>query len=89
MFWKLGTFTLTLLVAVVLAASAPGVRMQNVPPDSIYYNGDVVTLDDHFSYAHPSGSIEDYRLRKEMEKRGVLTMRITQLLSVDPRSEPG
>jgi predicted amidohydrolase YtcJ len=38
---------------------------------------------------HPSGSIEDYRLRKEMEKRGVLTMRITQLLSVDPRSEPG
>jgi len=88
-FWKLGTFTLTLLVAVVLAASAPGVRMQNVPPDSIYYNGDVVTLDDHFSYAHPSGSIEDYRLRKEMEMRGVLTMRITQLLSVDPRSEPG
>jgi predicted amidohydrolase YtcJ len=38
---------------------------------------------------HPSGSIEDYRLRKEMERRGILTMRITQLLSVDPRSEPG
>jgi len=37
---------------------------------------------------HPSGSIEDYRMLKEMEKRGVLTMRITQLLSVEPTSTP-
>jgi predicted amidohydrolase YtcJ len=29
---------------------------------------------------HPGDSIENYRMRKEMERRGVLTMRITQLL---------
>ncbi len=37
---------------------------------------------------HPSGPIEDYRMLKEMEKRGVLTMRVTQLLSVEPSSPP-
>ena len=31
---------------------------------------------------HPGGSIDDYRMRKEMARRGVLTMRVTQLLSV-------
>jgi len=51
MFWKLGTFTLPLLAAVVFAAYAQGIRTQNGPPDSIYYNGHVVTVDDHFSYA--------------------------------------
>jgi len=29
---------------------------------------------------HPGDSIENYRMRKEMELRGVLTMRVTQLL---------
>jgi len=29
---------------------------------------------------HPGDSIENYRMRKEMERRGVLTMRVTQLL---------
>ena len=29
---------------------------------------------------HPGDSIESYRMRKEMERRGVLTMRVTQLL---------
>lgn len=51
MFWKLGTFTLPLLAAVVFAAYAQGVRTENGLPDSIYYNGHVVTVDDHFSYA--------------------------------------
>jgi predicted amidohydrolase YtcJ len=37
---------------------------------------------------HPGGSIEEYRLRKEMQKRGVLTMRVTQLLGVDRGGEP-
>jgi predicted amidohydrolase YtcJ len=40
------------------------------------------------SVRHPTGSIEDYRMLQEMERRGVLTMRITQLLNVDPRSTP-
>jgi predicted amidohydrolase YtcJ len=31
---------------------------------------------------HPGGSIDDYRMRKEMARRGVLTMRVTQLLNV-------
>jgi predicted amidohydrolase YtcJ len=31
---------------------------------------------------HPGGSLEDYRLRREMAKRGALTMRVTQLLNV-------
>ena len=29
---------------------------------------------------HPGDSVENYRMRKEMERRGVLTMRVTQLL---------
>jgi len=29
---------------------------------------------------HPGDSIDSYRMRKEMERRGVLTMRVTQLL---------
>jgi predicted amidohydrolase YtcJ len=29
---------------------------------------------------HPGDSIENYRMRKEMERRGLLTMRVTQLL---------
>jgi predicted amidohydrolase YtcJ len=29
---------------------------------------------------HPGDSIDNYRMRKEMERRGVLTMRVTQLL---------
>jgi predicted amidohydrolase YtcJ len=37
---------------------------------------------------HPGGSIEEYRLRKEMQKRGVLTMRVTQLLGVDRTGDP-
>ncbi len=32
------------------------------------------------SVRHPSGSIEEYRLLQEMQRRGVLTMRITHLL---------
>jgi predicted amidohydrolase YtcJ len=31
---------------------------------------------------HPGGTIDDYRMRQEMAKRGVLTMRVTQLLNV-------
>jgi predicted amidohydrolase YtcJ len=31
---------------------------------------------------HPGGSIDDYRMRQEMARRGVLTMRVTQLLNV-------
>jgi predicted amidohydrolase YtcJ len=30
---------------------------------------------------HPGGSIDDYRMRKEMARRGLLTMRVTQLLN--------
>ena len=37
---------------------------------------------------HPGGSIDEYRLRKEMARRGVLTMRVTQLLSVDRSGDP-
>jgi predicted amidohydrolase YtcJ len=37
---------------------------------------------------HPGGSIEDYRMRQEMAKRGLLTMRVTQLLGVDRAGEP-
>jgi predicted amidohydrolase YtcJ len=37
---------------------------------------------------HPGGSIEDYRMRREMAKRGVLSMRVTQLLSVDRGGDP-
>ena len=37
---------------------------------------------------HPGGSIEDYRMRREMEKRGVLTMRVTQLVGVDRGGDP-
>jgi predicted amidohydrolase YtcJ len=40
------------------------------------------------SVRHPTGSIEDYRLLQEMEKRGILTMRVIQLLNVDPRASP-
>jgi hypothetical protein len=29
---------------------------------------------------HPGDSVENYRMRKEMQRRGVLTMRVTQLL---------
>ncbi len=36
---------------------------------------------------HPGGSIEEYRMRKAMVKRGVLTMRVTQLLAVDRGGE--
>lgn len=32
---------------------------------------------------HPGGSIEEYRMRQDMQRRGVLTMRVTQLLSVE------
>lgn len=31
---------------------------------------------------HPGGSIEQYRVRQELQRRGLLTMRVTQLLSV-------
>src|SRR5687768_12229580 len=31
---------------------------------------------------HPGDSAENYRMRKEMQKRGVLTMRVTQLLRI-------
>jgi predicted amidohydrolase YtcJ len=37
---------------------------------------------------HPGGSIEEYRMRKEMAKRGLLTMRVTQLLTVDRAGDP-
>lgn len=37
---------------------------------------------------HPGGSIEDYRMRREMAKRGVLSMRVTQLLGVDRGGDP-
>ena len=37
---------------------------------------------------HPGGSIEEYRMRKEMQKRGLLTMRVTQLLDVDRGGSP-
>ncbi len=40
------------------------------------------------SVRHPTGSIEDYHMLQEMEKRGILTMRVTQLLNIDPRSTP-
>jgi predicted amidohydrolase YtcJ len=37
---------------------------------------------------HPGGSPDDYQLRREMARRGLLTMRVTQLLSVDRAGEP-
>lgn len=37
---------------------------------------------------HPGGSIDDYRMRREMARRGLLTMRVTQLLNVDRAGEP-
>jgi predicted amidohydrolase YtcJ len=37
---------------------------------------------------HAGGTIEDYRLRKEMARRGELTMRVTQLLSIDRDADP-
>jgi predicted amidohydrolase YtcJ len=37
---------------------------------------------------HPGGSIDDYRMRREMARRGLLTMRVTQLLNVDQAGEP-
>ena len=37
---------------------------------------------------HPGGSIEEYRMRKEMQRRGLLTMRVTQLLGVDRNGNP-
>jgi predicted amidohydrolase YtcJ len=37
---------------------------------------------------HPGDSIENYRMRKEMERRGILTMRVTQLMSVDRGGNP-
>jgi hypothetical protein len=37
---------------------------------------------------HPGGSIEQYRVRQELQRRGLLTMRVTQLLSVDRDGEP-
>jgi len=37
---------------------------------------------------HPGGTIEQYKLRKELQRRGLLTMRVTQLLSVDRDGEP-
>jgi predicted amidohydrolase YtcJ len=36
---------------------------------------------------HPGGSIEQYNVRKELQKRGLLTMRVTQLLSVARNGE--
>ncbi len=36
---------------------------------------------------HPGGTIEQYKLRKELQRRGLLTMRVTQLLSVDRNGE--
>ena len=33
---------------------------------------------------HPGDSIENYRMRQEMQRRGVLTMRVTQLMRPDP-----
>lgn len=37
---------------------------------------------------HPGGSIDQYGLYQEMQRRGILTMRVTQLLSVDRDGEP-
>lgn len=37
---------------------------------------------------HPGGSIEHYRMLEEMKRRGLLTMRVTQLLSVPRRGDP-
>ena len=37
---------------------------------------------------HPGASIDSYRMRKEMQKRGVLTMRVTQLMAVDRGGDP-
>lgn len=37
---------------------------------------------------HPGASVEEYRMRKEMQKRGVLTMRVTQLMAVDRGGDP-
>ena len=36
---------------------------------------------------HPGDSIENYRMRQEMQRRGVLTMRVTQLMR--PGSQSG
>lgn len=40
------------------------------------------------SVRHPGGSIEQYRVRQELHRRGLLTMRVTQLLSVDRDGDP-
>jgi hypothetical protein len=40
------------------------------------------------SVRHPGGSIGQYRVRQELKRRGLLTMRVTQLLSVDRDGEP-
>lgn len=37
---------------------------------------------------HPGGSIDEYRMRQEMARRGVLSMRVTQLLNVDRGGDP-
>lgn len=37
---------------------------------------------------HPGASVEEYRMRKEMQNRGVLTMRVTQLMAVDRGGDP-
>jgi len=36
---------------------------------------------------HPGGSIEEYRIRQELQRRGLLTMRVTQLLSASGNGE--
>lgn len=40
------------------------------------------------SIRHPGGSIEQYRMLQDMKDRGVLTMRVTQLLSVNRSGDP-
>lgn len=37
---------------------------------------------------HPGGSIDEYRLLQAMKERGVLTMRVTQLLGVNRNGDP-
>src|SRR5678815_4569390 len=63
---------------VVLPAEKPRTLDQRIQDQIIEYNKlHAVGLT---AVRHPGDSIDNYRMRKEMERRGVLTMRVTQLL---------
>src|SRR5689334_3851597 len=63
---------------VTLPADKPRTLEQQIQDQIVEYNKlHAVGLT---AVRHPGDSIDTYRMRKEMERRGVLTMRVTQLL---------